>query len=154
MVNSLINPTVPAEIVFNLIDVYWKTENVARPKIVQREAVGELREEIPESGLVLIYAETGGIRQVPRGNRMYKDEIVNVNIECHTLRSHEHLYALFEEVLRICELNTRNVSPYHLIKPMTAQEEYGSTFQYWKGNVRVELNRSAVRTAYNGPSCV
>ena len=141
----------PAEIIFDLLNDNWATKNVAKPKIKVRETAEELREQIPSQGLVLVYAESGGIRISPRGNRLYRDELVNVNIEVHTVKSHAHWYDLIEEILRIIESKTHDVSPFHETRPLTVAEEYGATFRYWKGNVRVELQRVAVRTSYSIP---
>ena len=143
--------TSPAEVVYNLLNDNWATKNVAKPKIKVRETAEELREQIPSQGLVLIYAESGGIRISPRGNRLYRDELVNVMVEVHTIQSHEHWYDLVEEVLRIIEVATHDVSPFHETRPLTVAEEYGTTFRYWKGNVRVELQRVAARTSYSIP---
>jgi len=143
---------VPAEVVFSILNDDWKSANVPKPKIKARETAEELREEIPKQGLVLIYCESGGRRIVPRGNRMYKDELVNVTIETHTIQSHEHLYQLQDEVIRILEENTRTVSPYQICRPLSSSEEWGTTFRYWRGNVRVELSKAAVRTGYAGPA--
>ena len=143
--------TVPAEIIYDLLNDNWDQGNVRKPKIVQRETAEKLREELPRTGLILIYAESGGIRVSPRGNRMYKDELVNVTVEVWTLTSHEALYKLQEEVMRIVELKTRDVLPFHIIRLLNYSEEYGRTFRAWKGDVRLELSRVATRTAYAGP---
>ena len=144
-------PKVPAEVIFNLLDDNWANANVAKPKIVQREAAEELREKIPTQGLVVIYAESGGVRISPRGNRMYKDEKVNVIVEAHTLKSHEHWYQLVEEVIRLIELHTHDVSPYQQARALSYAEEYGATFRYWRGNVKCELENIAIRTGYPTP---
>lgn len=143
---------VPAETVYDMLKDDWQTANVPKPKIVARETAEELREEIPKQGLILVYAESGGMRISPRGNRMYKDELANVTIECHTIKSHEHLYDLQEEVVRIIEENTRTVSPFQVVRPLSYSESYGTTYRYWRGDVRVELSRVAVRTGYAGPA--
>lgn len=143
---------IPAEVVFGLLKNDWRTASIAKPKLIARETAEELREEIPKQGLLLIYSETGGVRITPRGNRMYRDDTVNVVVEVHTVMSHEHLYQLQEEVIRVLEENTRDVSPFQVCRPMTYSESYGTTFRYWKGDVRVELTRVAVRTGYAGPS--
>ena len=145
------SPVVPAEIVYDLLNDNWNQSNVRKPKIVQRETAEKLREAIPRTGLILVYAESGGIRISPRGNRMYRDDLANVTVECHTLGSHEALYKLQEEVMRIVELKTRDVSPFHIIRLLSYSEEYGPTYRYWRGNCRLELSRVAVRTAYLGP---
>jgi len=139
---------VPAETIFDLLNDNWASKNVPKPKIVQRETVEELKEKIPTQGLILIYAESGGVRISPRGNRMYRDELVNVMIECHSLKSHNHWYALVEEVVRIIEEKTHDVSPYQEVRPLSASEEYGTTFRYWKGQIRCELSNVAIRTGY------
>jgi len=141
----------PAEVVFGILNEDWATANVPKPKIVQREVAEEIREKVPAQGLLVIYAESGGVRISPRGNRMYKDERVNVIVECHSLKSHEHWYQLIEEAVRIIELHTHDVSPYQEIRPLSYAEEYGTTFRYWRGNVRCELENAAVRTGYVGP---
>jgi len=141
-------PAVPAETIYNLLVADWDRANLPLPNIVQRETAEELREEIPDEGLVLVYAESGGVRSSPRGNMMYKDETVNVIIDVWTLKSHEHLYQLQGEILRTIEENTMDVSPYQLVRPLSFAEEYGKTFQAWHGDVRVELSRYAIRTGY------
>lgn len=142
---------IPAEVIYSMLKDDWQNANVPKPKIKARETAEELREKIPKQGLVLIYAESGGIRISPRGNRMYKDMLANVTIEVWSLQSHEHLYKLQEEVIRIVEENTRTVSPFQVCRPLSYSEEYGRTFHAWKGDVRVELSRVAVRTGYAGP---
>jgi len=143
-------PAMPAEVVYDLLNDNWREANIAKPEIKQRETAQELREEIPDAGLLLIYAETGGVRIQPRGNRMYKDEIVNVVVEIHSLTSHYHFYQLAEEIIRVFEEKTRDVCPYHMTRSMSYSESYGTTYQHWKGDVRVELNRVAIRTAFEG----
>lgn len=140
--------TVSSEVIYDRLTTYWKTANVPRPKIVQRETAEELREVIPNQGLVLVYQELGGIRITPRGNRLYRDETVNVVCDVHTLSSEQHLYQLMEEILRIIEWNTMNVDPFQIARVISYNQKYGRTFRYWTGECRVELNRVGVRTAY------
>ena len=139
----------PEYVVWDLLNTHWNVNNVAKPTVLIREEE-YLYQDIPTEGLVFVYQETGGMRRQLRGTWETANEIVGVVAETHSLQSRSHMYNLQEEIDRISEVQAHYPMPgldisWQSIRLVSRNQEYGETFQVWRGNVRLELHRN-VRT--------
>ena len=139
----------PEYVVWDLLNTHWDSDNVTKPKLLIREEE-YLYQDIPNTGLILLYQETGGMRRRLKGNWETADETIGVVAETHSLSSREHMYILQEEIDRISEVQSFYPMPaldtrWHTIRLISRNQEYGETFQVWRGNIRLELTRN-VRT--------
>ena len=141
-------PTLEPEVViYNKLNTNWNAAAIEKPVLVVREDASTLKYDVGDEGLVLVYTELGGIRKTMVANWLHKDEVATIIVDIRTLRAHDHLFLLTAEATRILEVDAVNVAPWHLCSVLTVQQRYNSMFNFWQGQMRVELARYSVPTA-------
>ena len=137
----------PESVVYNKLNANWNIGFMEKPTLVIREDASTLKYDVGTEGIILIYTELGGIRKTMTAIWHHKDEIATVIVDVRTLRAHDHLFMLTMEATRILETDATNVSPWHLCSILTVQQRYNNMFNFWQGQMRVELARYGVPTA-------
>jgi hypothetical protein len=139
-----------AAIFETFIEKHWD-RSVLQPKVIVVEKSEQLRVALQpvEEEVIFIAEAPSGHRLKPRGNWRYYDEAIVVVFTIQTLTSYERLYEIANTLTAILQRYQTDVAPFHRTKVIGFYPEAEVTYQFWKGDLRIEVERMGICIGQN-----
>jgi hypothetical protein len=130
-----------SKIIRDIVRDNWN-RTIVEPAMIIKEEYEALRYNLPEEGVIVFGEASSGHRFKPRGNWKYYDELVVVECRVETMESYERFFEILNELARIIVNYHTEVKPsFCRAKLLSYAPISEETFQWWKGVLRVEVER-------------
>lgn len=145
--------TIPVAEVYELLDKNWQTIDSPKPRLFDLGRDGRtLRVDFdrifaPTQGkqdLVIIRPGSATLEEQPIGNWTYGNRIYNIILELYSIESRQRIYNMMAEIRRIMHFKMHHSVGFQRVQFVDFQELYEDNFQFWVGNVSIQLINNAV----------
>ena len=136
---------IPAIDVATMLQKNWNSNNVPIPKIYAIN-IGEAPPRVRLNDGDYVAAGTGVPAEVeePIGTWIYANRTWRVTLDLATKNSKERLWAIKNEIRRICHMQMHSLPDYQRIQYRQFSEMMDQQYRIWQGKIDIELISSAV----------
>ena len=136
---------IPAIDINNILNSEWDVNNVPKPRIYAINTdVEPPRVSLNIGDYVTVGTGVPAEVEEPIGTWIYANRRWQVTLDLSTKHSKERLWAVKNEIRRICHMNMHSLPNYQRIQYKQFSEMMDQQLKVWQGKIDIELVSSAV----------